>query len=178
MAQAEFDQLLLQWVFCTTWSFRNPSNMLILCWFCTQEAFFELLNVFVETVIHFYRILCWIESSVNWNIQALAKTTAASSEEISTIRCVCVCVLSWFREKQNSGDYLAAVTQRAHLSPHAPAWSSGPALSALCTLIHPRCRRDVTSSVISVAHCCPTAKLHEDRRFTPALCQSSSASFD
>lgn len=68
----------------------------------------------------------WI---VNGNIQALARTTAASSEEISTIGCVCMCV-ELIQKEKTSGDYLAVVTQSAHLSPmhlrKAQVWLSLP----------------------------------------------------
>ncbi len=81
---------------------------------------------------------------------SFGKTTAASSEEISTIRCVCMC-FELIQRETKLWRLSCSCPQRAHLSPHAPAWSSGPALSASCTLIHPRCRRDVTSLACSLS---------------------------
>jgi len=49
---------------------RDPSEIILIGWFSTQEAFLIIINVenklrsliFVETMIHFFRIIWWMLS--------------------------------------------------------------------------------------------------------------------
>ncbi len=66
IAKLNFQQLLLQ----SSWS-HDPSEIIVICWFGAQETFVIIMNVekqlllifFVETMIYFFRIVWWSESS-------------------------------------------------------------------------------------------------------------------